>query len=273
MTHPLSLHHVTVMDIGPAELVTLAAELGCQHVCLFAHVDPEALPLFPCTWDDETLAEVSRRCSDTGVTAHNLEYFDVYPGVDLDSYRRALAIGARLGGRCATTHVKDPDPQRACDHFGRFCDIAAEFDICAGIEFTRLAGPDTLAGASEIVTGANRANGGIALDTLHLFRSGATLDDVAGLNPKFIKSVQISDGPLQLRNGTDYFNEAVFEREIPGKGEFPLRNLVKLLPPGIVVDVEVPLRSYLNRGVSALERARLAVDGARSVLRAAAESK
>ena len=34
----------------------------------------------------------------------------------------------------------------------------------------------------------------------------------------------------------------------------------------MVIDIEVPLQSLKNRGVSALERARLAVAGARKVL-------
>lgn len=268
MTHRLSLHHVTVMDVGPAEVVSIAAELGCQHVCLFTHVDPEALHLFPCMWDGALLREVVRRCSDTGVTPHSLEYFNVYPDINLDIYRQGLEIGARLGARCATTHVRDSHPRRAADNFARFCDIAGEFGISPAIEFTELAGPGTLGAAREIVATANRANGGIALDTLHLFRSGATLDDVAKLEPRFIKSVQMSDGPLRLQNANDYFNETVFERQIPGEGEFPLAELARLFPPDMVIDVEVPLKSHLDRGSSALERARLAVEGARRVLRA-----
>jgi sugar phosphate isomerase/epimerase len=173
MTHRLSLHHVTVMDVGPAELISIAAEIGCHHVCLFTHVAPEALQLFPCTWDSATLREVVRRCSDTGVTAHSLEYFDIYPEVDLETYRKGLEIGAQLGARCATTHVKDTQPRRAADNFARFCDIAGEFGISPAIEFTELAGPGTLSAALEIVQDANRGNGGIALDTLHLFRSGS----------------------------------------------------------------------------------------------------
>jgi len=271
MTHPLSLHHVTVMDVGPAELVSIAAELGCQHVCLFTHVDPEALQLFPCAWDSATLREVAQRCSATGVSAHSLEYFNVYPDVDLNIYRRGLEIGAQLGARCATTHVKDSDPQRAAANFARFCDIAGEFGISPAIEFTELAGPATLGAARQIVKRANRVNGGIALDTLHLFRSGGTVDDVAKLDSQLIKSVQMSDGPTRLQNADEYFNETVFERQVPGEGEFPLRELVKLFPPGMVIDIEVPLKSQLNRGLSALQRARLAVEGARRVLRDAIE--
>jgi sugar phosphate isomerase/epimerase len=266
MRHPLSLHHVTVMDVGPAELVSIAAELGCQHVCFFTRVAPEAASLFPCSWDNDTLRLVERRCADTGISANSLEYFSVYPDVDLNTYRRGLEIGAKLGARCATTHVKDPDQQRGSDNFARFCDIASEYGISPAIEFTALAGPATLSAARDIAQGAKRSNGGIALDTLHVFRSGASVEDIAKLDSLLIKSVQLSDGPLQLRNYDDYVNETLFERQVPGEGEFPLRELVRHLPAGMVIDVEVPQQSLKNRGVNALERARLAVSGARRVL-------
>lgn len=266
MSYPISLHHVTVMDVGPAELIAIAAEVGCQHVCLFTHVAPEALQLFPCNWDDATVAEVAQRCADTGVSPHSLEYFDVYPEIDLDIYRKGLDVGARLGAKCATTHVRDSDPQRAIDNFARFCDIAGEYGISPAIEFTTLAGPDNIAAAEAIITGANRPNGGIALDTLHLFRSGGSVADVARLKQGLIKSVQISDGPLALKNADDYQSETIFERQIPGDGEFPFQELFRCIPAGMVVDVEVPLQSLRARSVSALDRARMAVDGARRVL-------
>jgi hypothetical protein len=76
----------------------------------------------------------------------------------------------------------------------------------------------------------------------------------------------MSDGPLRVRNSDAYFYETVFERQVPGDGEFPLRELARYFPPGMVVDIEVPLKSQLDRGSSALRRATLAVEGARRVL-------
>lgn len=266
MTQPLSLHHVTVMEVSPAELVAIAAELGYQHVCLFTHVAPEAQQFFPCNWDSATRKEVRLLCAETGISAHSLEYFDVFPNIDLDIYRKGLEIGAELGARCATTHVDDSDLSWAIDNFGQFCDLAAEFDISPAIEFTSLAGSATLGAATRIIEGANRRNGGIALDTLHLFRSGAGVDDVAKLDPQLIKSMQMSDGPMALENSDDYAHETMFERQIPGAGQFPLAELCKFIPPGLVIDLEVPLQSLRDRGISAVERARLVAEGARQLI-------
>jgi hypothetical protein len=47
------------------------------------------------------------------------------------------------------------------------------------------------------------------------------------------------------------------------KVSFPLRELMAVASPRIIVDVEVPLRPYRERGVSAFERAKLAEGVAR----------
>lgn len=266
MKHPLSLHHVTAMEVGPAELVSIAAEIGCQHVCLFTQVAEEAKALFPCDWPPSVRREVKQRCDDTGISAFSLEYFDVFPGIDLNDYRQGLEIGAELGARCATTHVNAEDTAWAIDNFAKFCEIASEYGISPSIEFTSLAGPPNLQSAVQIINAADCDNGGIALDTLHLFRNGGCVADIAALDKRLLKSVQISDGPLSLTAGLDYQCETLFERQIPGMGEFPLRELSAHFPDGMVVDTEVPLNSLRDSGVDALERARLAVQGTRNLL-------
>ena len=53
---------------------------------------------------------------------------------------------------------------------------------------------------------------------------------------------------------------------LPGDGEFPLREFVNALPPGVPIGVEVPMQSLKDRGVGPMERARLAVEAARRVI-------
>jgi hypothetical protein len=49
-------------------------------------------------------------------------------------------------------------------------------------------------------------------------------------------------------------------------GAFPLRDVLPLLRPGTVIDVEVPQKAARKAGVDGLERGRRAVDAARSIL-------
>ena len=40
----LGLHQITAMEASPAELVSIAADVGCQQVCVFTYVPAVALP-------------------------------------------------------------------------------------------------------------------------------------------------------------------------------------------------------------------------------------
>lgn len=268
MTHALSLHHVTVMEVTPPEVIAIASGLGLSNVCLFTCIAPEAAAFFPVDWSAAVRKETAARCADLGVRVHNLEWFDVTEADNRDFHRRGLEHGAELGARTATTHVVVSDPAEAGDRFAAFCDLAAEYGIDACIEFTPLIGTPDLRTSIDVIDRANRPNGGISLDVLHLFRSGGTVEDVRSLDPRHIRSMQISDGP----NGavTDlaaYGDETMFQRMIPGEGGFPLVDILSIVPANLIIDVEVPLRAHQQRGVGPAERARLAVDGARSLLK------
>ncbi|MET7680406.1 hypothetical protein [Streptomyces sp. NPDC005423] len=76
----------------------------------------------------------------------------------------------------------------------------------------------------------------------------------------------MSDGPRASEGLAAYLDEAVNERAIPGQGEFPLEEVLSLLPPEVTVSAEVPSRSLKQAGVSPEERARRILDGTRRVL-------
>jgi hypothetical protein len=65
--------------------------------------------------------------------------------------------------------------------------------------------------------------------------------------------------------------EAVAERGIPGEGSFPLAAFLRCAPPGVTIEVEVPQTAARLAGVSALDRARRAVDATRALMRQSPE--
>lgn len=263
--NPLSLHQLCLTDVGPVELVEIAAATGYQHVCMFTELAGGFEGLFPAAREPATVREVVRRCRDTGIGVYNIEAFMLTPDVDVDAFRAGLDLGAQLGGRRATAIINDDDDARAADRFARLCELGAEYGLAIGLEFMPLTRVKTIAHAQRIVRAAGHANGSIALDPLHLVRSGGSPADVARLDPALIGYVQICDGPL-AGDADDYLAEAVHNRRVPGDGEFPLAAFVDALPAGVTLSVEVPLDRLRERGVSARERARLALAGTRRVL-------
>jgi len=262
--NPLSLHHLTALDVSPPDLVSIAATLGCDHVCLFTQVQAATRDLFPCVEDEAMRRAVAERCADTGISVHNIEYFPIEVGVDLELYQPAFERGARLGARRATAHIHDPQLDRAVAGFAALCDIARGHGLRIGLEFTAFSQVRTLRAALAFVAEAGRENGDVVLDALHFFRNGGDVVELATMDLSRIGYVQINDGPAKIAED-QRFQEAVHERGLPGEGVFPLREFVAALPPRPVIDVEVPQARRMASGIPAMERARLAVVAARSV--------
>jgi sugar phosphate isomerase/epimerase len=108
----------------------------------------------------------------------------------------------------------------------------------------------------------------MCMDALHLFRSGGTLDDLRGIDPRHIGYAQLCDAASM--QPASYFSEAELVREsrgnrrLPGEGVLPLTEFLAALPPGLAISVEAPCEDYAQLSVP--ERAALAMRTTRGVL-------
>ncbi len=261
MKRQLSLHHLTALDASAAELVDIAADLGCDSVCLFTHLAANYTGRFPCIVTAREVSEVRSRLRERSVSVCNLEVFSISPAAPLEDMWAGLERGAQLGAGRATAHIRETDESVAIERFAAFCAMAAQFEMIVGLEFTGFSAVRTMEAAARIVTGSGARNAGIAVDVLHLYRNGGSMPAVAR-HAAAISYAQLCDGKRHPP-AEDYYPEAVENREIPGRGEFPLQEFVSLLPHGAPVSVEVPMHRLRDAGVPARERARLAVEGAR----------
>lgn len=260
---PLALHQITAMEAGPVGLVDIAAATGCSDVCVFVH-SPADSRAFPMATQENKAALLARK-RDTGVGISNVEYFQLHGDADLAAFRAPLALGAALGARLAVTHIHDKNPGRAAATLDAFCVLAAEYDLMAGLEFMGLTpGCTSLGAAVRFVDQLARPNLAIAVDALHLTRTGGTPADVAALPASYFAYAQICDG-RGLHRATDYLPEAL-DRLAPGDGDFPLAALVEALPAATPLDVEVPSIAWRKAGLSALARAERAVQATRTLL-------
>lgn len=268
---PLSLHQLTALDATPLELVTLAAENGCQRIVTWVHdpVDP-----FPGTgWPQfgfpsitpETKDEMKLRLDDNGIELANIEMFPIAPGVDVNDYRKYFEMGAELKTARAVVHIHDHDQNRALEMFGRFCEMGAEYNIGAGVEFMGLVKAcKTLERALFYVQAVDRPNVGVALDFLHVVRTGVTIEDIRAIPAKYISYAQICDGRgLQVTD--DYLDEGL-NRMPAGSGDWPVQDIVRAMPAEVPIDVETPLTTMKDQGVPMKERVKIAVDAARAIV-------
>jgi sugar phosphate isomerase/epimerase len=263
--NPISLEQLTVEEASPIELVSIAGALQCQHVSLFLRAPGSPSQWNPLVTDAAFRRELAARMADAGVTPYTVEFFPLSPRAQVEPYRPALECAAELGAKRLSALTSDPDENRRLERFCEICDLAAEYGLGVNAEFVAITQLPSLRDAVRLVTRANRRNGGIMVDTLHLMRSGSTVAELAAVDPRWIGGAQFSDGPLTMAPDKQLF-EAMSERMLPGDGEFPLREFVRALPANVPIGVEVPLRSLKDRGVGPLERARLAVEASRRVI-------
>jgi len=78
--------------------------------------------------------------------------------------------------------------------------------------------------AVAIVDGADARNGGLAIDTWHMSKLGIPPDDLRSVPARHLGWVELSDG--HYRNMPDPVDETINHRELPGEGEFPIREYV-----------------------------------------------
>jgi sugar phosphate isomerase/epimerase len=178
-----------------------------------------------------------------------------------------LESGAALGAKRAICLGFDPNPQRMLDNFGRLCQLAAEFRMSVDVEFIAFSSINSLDAALRLLQSSGQTNTGLILDPLHLTRSGGVPADIARVLPALIGYAQICDGPLTMPADRQML-EGSEQRQIPGEGQFPLRQFVDALPKDVLIGVEIPLRDRVERGMGALERAKLAVDASRKLIEA-----
>lgn len=274
MTNRLGVELLTLLGMPPDEHARLAADLGCVAMSTalsgvpLAALGVKDFAPYP-AWSLETDAALVRRFKsalrETGVRVSLAEGFRIRPDQDIRDRAAALDLMAEFGAVRVNAVGTDPDPARCDDQLAALCDMAVARGMTMTIEF---APPNAIATIDDALAAAariGRPECRILLDSMHFFRSGATLDRLRTLHPDRIGYAQISDAPRRAPPGKSYLEEATLGRLAPGKGEFPLREFVAALPKTVTIGVEVPDVAALRAGVPARDHAKRVVDAARAL--------
>ena len=242
MTPAFSLAHLTVLDLPPPEMVRVAARTGYTFVGLRLIAVTDTTPGYPLMHDRAKMRATKAALADTGIRVLDIEFVKITPEIDVAGLEPFVAAGAELGAKHIITAPYDPDLARLADRLGSIHDLAARHGLSAVLEFFPWTVVPDLGAAVRVVEAAGRAEIGILVDTLHFNRSGSTVEELDRLPASRLPFVHVCDAPVQASYTTEELLHAGrAERLPPGEGEIDIRRILKHMPQGIPVALEVPM--------------------------------
>ncbi len=275
---PIVVHQLNATGVSPAEFIRIVAATGCNLVTLFTFDGGDLVPRtntglsYPQPVTPENKAETLAALAETGVSVDGIEFFPLTEDVNLDIYVPALAMGRELGANRASSHLFIRDDSLVVDKLGKLCDLAQREGLTLSSEFCPMtAGNPSLDRSIWLVDQLGRPDFGMGVDTLHFVRSGASMETLAALDPRYFGIAQINDA-IGTHTSEDYIAD-VHNREVPGKGELPLREILNLVPESIKIEIEVPAAHRRKAGVTAEQHVRDVVEGTRAIVAALTPSR
>ncbi|WP_297369266.1 sugar phosphate isomerase/epimerase [Acidocella sp.] len=237
-----SLAHLTVLDLPPPEVIETAHQAGYTHAGLRLLPAAPGGVAYDLMTNKPLLRETRARLAATGIAVFDLEIIRLGPGFTLDPVLSVLDTGALLDARAVLVAGDDPDFARLTANYAAFCTAAAARGLTADIEFMPWTEVPDIASAQRLVAAAGTpANAGILVDALHYARSPGGPEAVAALPGSWLHYAQLCDAPAAIPPTRDeLISDARTNRLAPGEGGIDLAGLLRALPPGLPLSIEIP---------------------------------
>jgi sugar phosphate isomerase/epimerase len=186
--------------------------------------------------DPSQVAAIDEALDATGLVVANIEVVRGWASPDRaeESCLEQEAIAYEMADRFECRYLQaigsyTGTPEEAGAGFAALCDRAADHGLLVGLEWVpSMTNVETAAAAAEIVTLADRPNGGLCVDSWHLTRSTNDLDDIRRLPGEKVFATQLNDGPI-VPEHPDYLHDCLTNRVPPGDGEFALVDIIRAL--------------------------------------------
>lgn len=235
---PLSFAHLAALDVGPPDLIDLVAGAGFASTSIRMIRSVPGSPEYPLRDAAERRATLARMRA-TGVGVLYVELVALGRRLDVAAIEPVLAAGAELGATRVIAAGDDPDLGLVADRLAAVAELARSYGMVVDVEFMPFREVRTLAEAVQVIRRSGAGNAHVLLDALHFQRSGSSLAELRGLDPRLLGTFQICDAPRAPP--ADLAFEARQARLLPGHGELDLAGMMALLPSDLPVGVEVPM--------------------------------
>jgi sugar phosphate isomerase/epimerase len=239
--------YLTLGDLDPFDMVEAAGAGGFREagVRLTGHRPGDPWPFDPA--DPSHVARMAATARAAGVKLSNACTYRFTPETDPADYTAVLAACAALGIGVMIANAACPDQALVARNLALVADIAAGHGIRVALEFIPVSTIPDLPSALATIAAAGRPNIGLAIDALHLARSGGEPSDLASVAPERLLIVQLCDGPRTAPETTQTrYQEMRAGRLLPGEGALALAALLRAMPPDAEVEAEIPNADFAH---------------------------
>jgi sugar phosphate isomerase/epimerase len=267
MPNPLGIECLSTFGLHPLELIRLTGELGCSHVTLNLGPAANRLAMYldiSFRHDPALQRDMAAALTGSSVRLGLVEGFAIGPNIAAEDYARDLDLVAWLGARAICTVSLERDMARTHAEFARLTELAAE----RGLVTTTEVGAGVLRRLDKALAATAAVNHPcfrLLIDTMHFFRFGSSVADFAALDPAVVGHIQLCDVPMPAV-AESYMEEALYERRAPGDGDLPLAEFLRHVPEGVVLGLEIPIRSEAEQGIGPRERLGRCLERTRALL-------
>jgi len=193
-TPQVGIDHLTLLQVSPPDLVTIASETGFDAVGFRVGTAGPGEEPYPMAVGSPMLEETFRRMEDTGVRVLDVEVIRLGPDITRKDYEALLESGQRLGARFINVMGDDADIERISDNFAQLTADARPYGLRPLIEPMAYRPVHNLEIAVRIAE--RSGGGGVLVDCLHFQRCGDNLNYLRSIDPALLPILQLCDAPL-----------------------------------------------------------------------------
>lgn len=272
MERPIGLAALSVLDVSPANQVTVAAEAGFSHVGLRLLPATPTEPVYKMVGDTPMVRETERRLKETGVKVLDIEILRLKPDTRAINFLPVLETGARFGASQVLMAGNDPDASRLADNFAQLCELAAPLGLAINMEPMPWTDVKNLKDAAQLMKTVNSSNAGVIIDPLHFDRGGNTIEDIKLLPEGSLRYMQLCDGTKERPTDIEgLLYQARGYRLAPGKGGIDLVSLLKALPADLPLSLEC-VNEQEQLSLAPIPRAKMLMAATKELLKRVAEA-
>jgi sugar phosphate isomerase/epimerase len=259
LARKIGIAPMTILELTPPEMVTVAAEAGYDFVGLrLVNATPEE-PVRATLGLTDLIRETKARLDATGLELIDIEILRLKPETNVRAdFEAFFETGAFLGASQALIAGNDPDHSRLADNYNELGILAGEYGITPNLEPMPWTDIRSITEARAVLAQATHSNIGILVDAIHWDRSDATLDDLRAVPAEYLHYMQLDDAPTEKPTTLDeLLHQGRAHRYLPGHGGLDLVGLLNALPADLPISLEAPVVATAH--LPAIDRARAAL--------------